>query len=133
VLPLLLGFIGGCAFVIRRITERTGNWMLDYQDGAQSLVRVLLAMMLGGLLGVVWTGGETVSLGSMTLSLAAAAFFVGFSLEVVFSMIEAMVAGVADKLRAQVAQPATAAPVGIPIQSGPSRVGPIAGAGGEQP
>lgn len=113
VLPVLLGLVGGCAFVIRQLTDKTSNWTLNYQDGAQSLARVLLAMILGGLLGVVWTGGETVSLSGVTLSLAAAAFFVGFSLEVVFSMIEAMVAGVADKLRAQVVQPVAAPPVVI--------------------
>jgi hypothetical protein len=100
VLPLLLGCVGGCAYALRRLDQKLSEWTLELRDGSHSLLRVLLATMLGGLLGVVWSGDEPVRLEGFTLSLAAAAFFVGFSLEVVFTVIEAMVEGVAGKLRA---------------------------------
>jgi hypothetical protein len=45
---------------------------------------------------MVWSGDEQVRVGGLALSLAAAAFFVGFALEVVFSVIEAMINGVAQ-------------------------------------
>jgi hypothetical protein len=64
-------------------------------------MRVLLASILGGLLGAVWSGNEAVSVGGVDLSLAAAAFFVGFALEAVFSLIEAMVASVSGRIRGE--------------------------------
>jgi hypothetical protein len=105
VLPLLLGCVGGCAYVLRRLDQKLSDWTLQFHDGSHALLRVLLATMLGGLLGVIWAGNETVHLQGFTLSLAAAAFFVGFSLEVVFTVIEAMVEGVAGKLKTQAAAP----------------------------
>jgi hypothetical protein len=106
VLPLLLGCVGGCAYALRRLDQKLSDWTLEFHDGSHAMLRILLATMLGGLLGVLWTGNELVQMGGFTLSLAAAAFFVGFSLEVVFTVIEAMVDGVAGKLRAQATAPA---------------------------
>lgn len=109
ILPLLLGCVGGCAYALRRLDQRLSDWVLEVQDGSHSFMRVLLATMLGGLLGVLWTGNEQVQLSGFTLSVAALAFFVGFSLEVVFTVIEAMVDGVAGKLRASPGAPPPAA------------------------
>lgn len=112
VLPLLLGCVGGCAYALRRLDQKLSDWTLEVRDGSHSLLRVLLATMLGGLLGVVWSGDQPVQLGGFALTLAAAAFFVGFALEVVFTVIEAMVDGVAGKLRA----PAPPPPLVVPQQ-----------------
>ena len=90
-LPLLLGCLGGCAYAMRRIDQKLSNWTLEPQDGRHSIVRVALAAVLGGLVGVVWTGGDTVAVGGFSLSLAAASFFVGFSVEPVFRVIETVV------------------------------------------
>ncbi|MDB5375299.1 MAG: hypothetical protein JWP04_3941 [Belnapia sp.] len=136
VLPLLLGCVGGCAYALRRLDQKLSEWTLETRDGQHSLLRVLLATMLGGLLGLVWSGDEPVQLGAYTLSLAAAAFFVGFSLEVVFTVIEAMVDGVAGKLRApppapQVISVQTTPPAPLPdTPRGPDspQVAPIASA-----
>lgn len=100
VLPLLMGCVGGCAYALRRLDQKLSRWMLEAYDGTHALLRVLLASMLGGLLGVLWTGDEMVQLSGYTLSLAALAFFVGFSVEVVFSTIEALVDGVSARMRA---------------------------------
>lgn len=81
--------------------------------------------MLGGLLGVVFTGDGKVELGGYTLSLAAAAFFVGYSLEVVFSLIETMVDGVAGKLRAAPLPPVQAPMVQMKRPPAPNGQGPI--------
>jgi hypothetical protein len=119
VLPLLLGCVGGCAYALRRLDQKLSDWTLEVKDGSHSLLRVLLATMLGGLLGVVWSGEQPVQLGGFALTLAAAAFFVGFALEVVFSVIEAMVDGVAGKLRTpQPAAPPPARQAGTGLPGG---------------
>jgi hypothetical protein len=100
VLPLLMGCIGGCAYVLRRLDQKLSDSTLEVRDGWQAALRVLLATMLGGLLGAVWSGDQQLQLGGYTLSLAAVAFFVGFGLEAVFTVIEAMMEGVVGKLRA---------------------------------
>jgi len=104
VLPLMTGCGGGCAYTLRRLDHKLSRWMPEAYDGTHALLRVLLASMLGGLLGALCTGDELVQLSGYTLSLAAMAFFVGFSVEAVFSTIEALVDGVAGRLRAQPAQ-----------------------------
>ncbi len=90
-LPLALGCLGGCAYAMRRIDQKLSNWTLEPQDGRHAIVRVALAAVLGGLVGVVWTSGEAVTVGRFSLSLAAAAFFIGFSVEPVFKLIENVV------------------------------------------
>lgn len=90
-LPLILGCLGGCAYAMRLVDRKLSTWTLEPQDGRHALVRVALAAVLGGLVGVVWTSGEAVALGGFSLSLAAAAFFIGFSVEPVFKLIETVV------------------------------------------
>jgi hypothetical protein len=90
-LPLLLGCLGGCAYVLRRVDGKITSWTLELADGRHAVSRVALAALLGGLVGVFWTSGDTVKLGGYTLSLAAVAFFVGFSVEGVFKVIEAII------------------------------------------
>lgn len=126
VLPLLLACVGGCAYALRRLDQKLSQWALEFNDGSHSWLRVLLASMLGGLLGVIWTGDGQVELGGYTLSLAAAAFFVGYSLEVVFTTIEAMVEGVAGKLRAPSTNPVTASAVQmtVPVKPAPPAPAP---------
>jgi|GEM_PF-2261669 len=90
-LPLLLGSLGGCAYAMRRIDQKLSTWTLEPQDGRHAVVRVGLAAVLGGLVGVVWTGGEPLAVGGMSLSLAAVAFFVGYAVEPVFKLIETVI------------------------------------------
>jgi hypothetical protein len=138
VLPLVLGCIGGCAYVLRRLDQKLSEATLEVRDGWHAGLRVLLATMMGGLLGAVWSGDQQVHLGGYALSLAAAAFFVGFALEAVFTIIEAMVEGVAGKLRApppgttvvvqapRAAPPAAERPVPPPAAERPVPVAPVA-------
>lgn len=90
-LPLLMGFLGGCTFVFRRISAKIADSSLDVRDGLQSVLRVLMAMLLGGLVGVLSSGGEAVNLAGFSMTLAAVAFFVGFSVEPIFAFVESMV------------------------------------------
>jgi hypothetical protein len=110
-LPLLLGSLGGCAYAMRRIDQKLSSWTLEPQDGRHAVVRVGLAAVLGGLAGVMWTGGEPVAVAGLSLSVAAVAFFVGYSVEPVFRLIETVVIdGLIAKMSGQPAGPRGAPP-----------------------
>lgn len=110
-LPLLLGSLGGCAYAMRRIDQKLSSWTLEPQDGRHAVVRVGLAAVLGGLAGVMWTGGEPVAVAGLSLSVAAVAFFVGYSVEPVFRLIETVVIdGLIAKMTGQPAGPRGAPP-----------------------
>lgn len=109
VLPLLLGCLGGCASALRRLDQKLADWTLDAQDGRRAMLRIVLAAMMGGLVGVVFTGDGPIQVQGFALSLAAAAFFIGFSIEIVFTVVEAMVEAVAGRLKTQATAPSGAA------------------------
>src|SRR6516165_4291176 len=98
VLPMLLGLLGAFTYVYRDVDRRVLTATLQPGDGAHSTVRILLGMILGGLLGVVWTSGQSIQLEGVTLSLSALAFLVGFSVEVVFRVLDTLAAKVASTL-----------------------------------
>ncbi|MDO9710481.1 SLC41A family transporter [Paracraurococcus lichenis] len=99
VLPMLLGLVGACAFMYQRISRKIELWTLEARDKWRSVLRVLLGFMLGGLVGALWTSGESVEMeGGVTLSLAAIAFFVGYAVKMVFDTIEAIIAAVLAKV-----------------------------------
>ncbi len=110
-LPLLLGSLGGCAYAMRRIDQKLSSWTLEPQDGRHAVVRVGLAAVLGGLVGVVWTGGEPLAVGGLSLSLAAVAFFIGYAVEPVFKLIETVII---DALILKATNPGPAPPAARP-------------------
>ncbi|MCO6419941.1 hypothetical protein JYK14_27820 [Siccirubricoccus sp. KC 17139] len=100
VLPMLLGLVGACAYVYQRINQKIEEWTLEARDKWQSGLRVLLGLTLGGLVGALFTSGESVQMqGGVTLSLAAIAFFVGYAVQVVFTLFDAIIRPVADRLK----------------------------------
>jgi len=98
ILPMLVGTLGGCAYVLRRLDSKIRDMTLEASDASHAGFRIALAAIMGSLLGVVWDGGTQVQMGEVSLSVTALAFFVGFSLEIVFSVIEAMVGSIAGRL-----------------------------------
>jgi hypothetical protein len=62
-------------------------------------LQMLLGTILAGLLGVLWTDGQPIKLEGVTLSLAALAFFVGYSVEVVFQLLDTVATKAASALR----------------------------------
>jgi hypothetical protein len=99
VLPMLLGLLGSFAYVYRNLDRQLSTATLEPSDMLRGLLRIGLGAILGGLLGVLWTNGQQIQLEGVTLSLCAVAFLVGFSVEIVFQTLEAIIAGVASKLR----------------------------------
>jgi hypothetical protein len=98
VLPMLLGLLGAFTYVYRDLDRRVRTSTLVSGDGLHGTLRILLGTVLGGLLGVLWTNGQPVKLEGVTLSLAALAFFVGYSVEVVFQTLDTVIAKVASTI-----------------------------------
>jgi hypothetical protein len=98
ILPTLLGLLGACTYVYRSFDRAMRSCTLHGSEGMHGVLRMLLGAILGGLLGLIWTGGQGVRLEGVTLSLGAVAFVVGFSVEIVFRTLDTMVASVARRL-----------------------------------
>lgn len=98
VLPMLLGLLGACVYVYREIDDAIRTATLAAREALHGTLRMLLGAILGGLLGALWTSGQVVQLEGVSLSLGAIAFFVGFSVEVVFSLLDALVRSVANRI-----------------------------------
>lgn len=99
VLPMLLGFVGACAYVYRRTNDKIEDWALEARDKWHSVLRVLLGLTLGGLLGALFTAGEPMQIQGVSLSLAAIAFFVGYAVQVVFTMLDGVIRAVSGKVK----------------------------------
>jgi hypothetical protein len=98
VLPMLLGLLGACVYVYREIDDSIRTATLAPREGLHGTVRMLLGAILGGLLGALWTTRGVIQLEGVPLSLGATAFFVGFSVEVVFSLLDMVVRTVAERI-----------------------------------
>jgi hypothetical protein len=90
-LPLLLGLIGGGVYVVRRVAEREQTATLAPSEGLSVIGRVILAGIFGGLLAAVFGPVDHVKLGNVTLTVAAAAFFIGYGLESVLKAVDALI------------------------------------------
>jgi hypothetical protein len=81
-LPLLLGFMGACAYVLRTISDQIKESTFSTTSPIRHLVRVAL----GGLAGVVIGFGGIVS--TSALSASALAFLAGYAVEPVFATLD---------------------------------------------
>lgn len=89
VLPIILGLMGACAYVVRSISEQIKEGTFSSTSPVRHQVRVLL----GGLAGVVIGFGGVVS--ATTLSPSALAFIAGYAVEPVFATFDS----IAEKFR----------------------------------
>jgi hypothetical protein len=98
-LPLLLGGIGGGVYVLRRPDEALRSATPAANDGVASVGRIVLAATFGELLAMVFSTDEPVRLGSISLTIAVWAFFLGYALETVLKTLDAATEGVVGKVR----------------------------------
>ncbi len=99
VLPMLLGTLGAFTYVYRDLDRRVRAATLRPGDGLHGTLRMLLGTILGGLLGLLWTSDQPIKVEGVTLSLTALAFFVGYSVEVVFQVLDSIVTKVAGTIQ----------------------------------
>jgi hypothetical protein len=91
VLPMLLGLLGACVYVYRELDAHIEAGTLDAREGVHGTLRMLLGAILGGLLGTMWTNRQAIQLEGVSLTLGTLAFVVGFSVEVVFRLVDTLV------------------------------------------
>jgi hypothetical protein len=91
ILPVLLGTLGACAFVLRNISEQIRTTTFSETSPIRHLTRVVLGALSGGVIGL-FTNLST----QLALPLLAVAFLAGYGVEGVFSMFD----GFIDRFRA---------------------------------
>lgn len=98
-LPTLYGLLGASAYIVRIIYERISNKsLLPHQSLAFNLRR-MLGMILGFASGLFWEIGNPGLSDGKTLSLAAFAFLMGYGIEAMFPILDALVNKIRDNFK----------------------------------
>jgi len=96
VLPILYGFLGAGAAIVRSLSRKIKASTLSPRDLHLSFQQLALGAVIGACIGLFiahpGTGtGETTLLGPVTLSGSAISFVAGFGVEAVFQALEALI------------------------------------------
>ncbi len=100
VVPVLVGLLGAFAYVFRRINTKVEEYSLEARDRMQAILRMFLGVLLGGLVGLFFQP-EGVELSGIRLSIAALAFLVGYSVQVVFEALDSLISFALGVLQAK--------------------------------
>jgi len=100
VVPAVVGLLGAFAYVFRRINSKVEEFSLEPRDRMQAILRIFLGVLLGGLVGLFFQP-EGVELSGIRLSIAALAFLVGYSVQVVFEAMDSVIAFALGVLQAK--------------------------------
>jgi hypothetical protein len=96
-LTIAFGFLGACVWVLREINARLEDFTLAPSQFWRYRARILLGMVAGPTIGLFFQGGHLVSFAtsstdvrslSTQLSATAIAFVAGFSIEIVFAILD---------------------------------------------
>ncbi len=100
-LTLSFGFLGACVRVLRQITAGLENFTLAPSLFARYRARILLGMVAGPTIGLLFdsqghllsisSGGPQASQLTTALSALAIAFVAGFSIEILFSLLDRLI------------------------------------------
>ena len=98
-MPVLYGFLGSGAFVLRRYHRRLSLFLLSPYDRRANVIRLLLGTLIGGCIGLVYSGsGQAQATGTVglvvTLSTSGLAFLAGYGVEGVFKALDSLIAQV---------------------------------------
>jgi hypothetical protein len=109
VLPVLYGFLGAIASVVRTLSRKIKASLLSPRDVQLTFQQLALGAVVGACISLFIAAphggnGETSLLGPVALSSSAVSFVAGFGVESVFQALEALIARIFN-----VAPPATAA------------------------
>ena len=86
VLPVFMGALGACAFVLRSISEAIRNTTFSTTSPVRNVMRVVLGALLGGVVGLFTNLSSQIA-----LPLLALAFLAGYGVEGVFSMFDGFI------------------------------------------
>jgi hypothetical protein len=95
-MPVLYGLLGSMAYVLRRHYDRLAAHLLSPRDLRGNLIRVALGVLIGGCIGLVYSGSATGQMtgvlgAAVTLSTAFVAFLAGYGVEAVFKALDTLI------------------------------------------
>lgn len=93
-LPVLFGLLGGAVYAVRRLNQKIMSSELHPRDWRHALLRIFMAFLLGGCIGLFFSPQGTKfdgPNGEITLSIAALSFLAGYSVEVVFRFFDMLI------------------------------------------
>lgn len=101
VLPVLYGFLGAAAAVVRSLSSKIRNSLLSPRDLHLSLQQLALGAVVGACIGLFITPTADQSTGAtllpqIALSVSAVSFIAGFGVEAVFKALEGLIARIFD-------------------------------------
>jgi hypothetical protein len=102
VLPMLYGFLGSAASVIRDFSRKMRDSTFAPRDLTLTVVRLALGILAGASVGLFFTPttlpqGDPLPTGAVALSASALAFLAGYGVEVLFSMLDSTIARIFKK------------------------------------
>ena len=125
VLPVLYGFLGAAASIVRSISRKIKGSLLSPRDLQLSLQQLALGAVVGACIGLFIAGPddgggtEMALLGPVALSSSAISFVAGFGVEAVFQALEALIARIFN-----IAPLGTPAPVAVVPAADPRLTAP---------
>jgi hypothetical protein len=95
-LPMLYGFLGSAASVIRDFSRKMRDSTFAPRDLTLTVVRLALGILAGASVGLFFTPatvaqGDAMPTGAVALSASALAFLAGYGVEVLFSMLDSTI------------------------------------------
>ncbi len=93
-IPLLMGFLGSSAYVLRGFLKRLGDRLLTTRDIQANAVRIVLGVLSGLAIGFFFgqSGGATSPTNTLgmgiNLTAPALAFLAGYAVEVLFKFLD---------------------------------------------
>jgi hypothetical protein len=95
-LPMLYGFLGSAASVIRDFSRKMRDSTFAPRDLTLTVVRLALGILAGASVGLFFTPesaaqGDAMPTGAVALSASALAFLAGYGVEVLFSMLDSAI------------------------------------------
>jgi hypothetical protein len=91
ILPLLYGLLGAAAYVLRTLTTEIRNLTYEIESNIGYRLRIQLGAVSGLAIGWFSDAGLTFSASTLSLSPLALAFLAGYSVEVLFSLMDRMI------------------------------------------
>ena len=102
ILPMLYGFLGSAASVIRDFSRKMRDSTFAPRDLTLTVVRLALGILAGATVGLFFTPGmpqqgDALPEGSIALSASALAFLAGYGVEILFSILDSAIERVFKK------------------------------------
>lgn len=90
ILPLLYGWLGANVYILRRLLSGLDSWSISRPLATKLRLRRYLGALLGSAVGLIYHGSSE-QFASAGLSLALFAFLAGYSVEFIFSLLDAVI------------------------------------------